>query len=114
MKGRLEVTLTNDVEGCLQDIHWAHGSFGYFPSYAVGAAVAAQLWESLRGASDDVDERIARGDFTGLTNWLRENVHCHGARIGIQDLVKQATGKALSAAPTLRYLEQKYLEEVTA
>jgi carboxypeptidase Taq len=112
MVDRLEVTPANDVEGCLQDIHWAHGSFGYFPSYAVGGAIAAQLMESLRGSLTDVDDQVARGDFSGFTSWLRENVYSQGARIGIQDLVKHATGKPLSAAPTLRYLEQKYLEVV--
>jgi carboxypeptidase Taq len=114
MRNRLGVTLKNDVEGCLQDIHWAHGSFGYFPSYAVGASIAAQLFESLRASVADVDERIARGDFSGLTGWLRENVHGHGARVGIQELVKLATGKPLSAAPSLRHLEHKYLDAVPA
>ncbi|MET0291379.1 MAG: carboxypeptidase M32 [Steroidobacteraceae bacterium] len=113
MRDRLEIEPANDVEGCLQDIHWSHGSFGYFPSYAVGAAIAAQLFESLRSSLTDVDEQIARGDFSGLTGWLREHVHGHGARIGIQELVKQATGKPLSAAPTLRHLEHKYLEGST-
>jgi carboxypeptidase Taq len=114
MMNRLDVAPANDVEGCLQDIHWAHGSFGYFPSYAVGGVIAAQLFESLRSQLDDVDEQIARGDFTGLCTWLREHVHSHGARIGIQELVKQATGRPLSAAPSLRHLEQKYLEAVPA
>ncbi|RYG63812.1 carboxypeptidase M32, partial [bacterium] len=94
-----------------QDIHWAHGFFGYFPSYAVGGAIAAQLFESLRTQVTDIDEQIARGDFTGLTGWLAASVHGQGARLGLQDLVKHATGKTLSAAPTLRYLEHKYLEE---
>jgi carboxypeptidase Taq len=114
MRDRLDVTLSNDVEGCLQDIHWAHGSFGYFPSYAVGGAIAAQLFESLRSQLGEVDEQIARGDFTGLITWLREHVHSQGARVGIQELVKQATGRPLSAAPSLRYLENKYLEQVVA
>ncbi len=114
MRNRLEVEPVNDVDGCLQDIHWSHGSFGYFPSYAVGAAIAAQLFETLRTALPDVDDQIAKGDFSGLTNWLREHVHSQGARIGIQELVKQATGRPLSAAPTLRHLEQKYLEGAAA
>jgi carboxypeptidase Taq len=114
MRDRLEVTPGNDVEGCLQDIHWAHGSFGYFPSYAVGGAIAAQLFESMRGSIGDIEEQIAHGDFTGFLAWLREHVYSHGARIGIQELVKQATGRPLSAASSLRYLEHKYLEEATA
>lgn len=111
MRDRLEITPENDRLGCLQDIHWAHGFFGYFPSYAVGGAIAAQLFESLRTQVTDIDEQIARGDFSGLTGWLAASVHGQGARLGLQDLVKHATGKTLSAAPTLRYLEHKYLEE---
>jgi carboxypeptidase Taq len=114
MRNRLDVTPKNDVEGCLQDVHWSHGSFGYFPSYAVGGAIAAQLFESLRGSIGDIDAQIARGDFSGLITWLRENVHSQGTRVGIQDLVKQATGRPLSAAPSLRYLEQKYLDQAVA
>jgi carboxypeptidase Taq len=114
MRDRLEIVPGNDVEGCLQDVHWAHGSFGYFPSYAVGAAIAAQLSECLRTTIVDIDDQIARGDFGGFIGWLREHVHGHGARVGIQELVKQATGKPLSAAPSLRYLEHKYLKGAAA
>jgi carboxypeptidase Taq len=111
MKDRLDVTPANAAEGCLQDVHWAHGAFGYFPSYAIGAVIAAQLFESLRAGAPDLDERLARGDFTVVTGWLAENVHAEGARLTPQELVQQATGKGLSAAIALRYLEARYLEE---
>jgi carboxypeptidase Taq len=111
MGDRLEVLPANAAEGCLQDVHWAHGAFGYFPSYAIGAVIAAQLSESLRAATPDLDERIARGDFTSVTGWLAQHVHAEGARLLPQELVKQATGKALSAAVALRYLEARYLEQ---
>jgi carboxypeptidase Taq len=111
MKDRLDVTPANAAEGCLQDVHWAHGAFGYFPSYAIGAVIAAQLFESLRAATPDLDERLASGDFTVVTGWLAENVHAEGARLTPQELVQQATGKGLSAAIALRYLEARYLEE---
>ena len=94
----------------LQDVHWAVGSFGYFPSYALGAVMAAQFFEALREAVPDVEAQIARGDFAGLMGWLRENVHGQGARVSAQELLKLATGKPLSAAAALRYLESKYLE----
>jgi len=97
----------------LQDVHWAVGSFGYFPSYALGAVMAAQFYEALREAVPEVDEQLGRGDFGGLLGWLRENVHGQGARISAQELLKQATGKPLSAAAALRYLEAKYLEPET-
>ena len=110
MEARLELRPATDTEGCLQDIHWAHGFFGYFPSYSVGGAIAAQLFESLRAAVPDIDEQIARGEFGGLTGWLREHVHGLGAKLPLQALMKQATGKPLAAAPLLRYLEARYLE----
>lgn len=110
MESRLGLRPQTDVEGCLQDVHWAVGSFGYFPSYAVGALIAAQLWEKIRVDRESVDAEIARGEFGGLFEWLRENVHGYGAKVTVQELVKVATGKPLSAAPALRYLEAKYLE----
>jgi carboxypeptidase Taq len=109
MDQRLGLKPASDLEGVLQDVHWAVGSFGYFPSYALGAVMAAQFSEALRIAVPDIDEQIARGEFGGLMGWLRENVHGQGARVSAQELLKQATGKPLSAASALRYLESKYL-----
>ena len=111
MEARLGLRPQTDVEGCLQDVHWAVGSFGYFPSYAIGALIAAQLWERIRIDRESLDAEIARGEFGGLFEWLRENVHGYGAKVTVQELVKIATGKPLSAAPAVRYLEAKYLEE---
>jgi carboxypeptidase Taq len=110
MEQRLGIKPANDVEGCLQDIHWAVGSFGYFPSYALGAVIAAQLYESLRNDVPDLDEQIARGEFGGLFGWLRKHVHGLGAKVTINELMKSATGKPLSAASFVRYVESKYLE----
>jgi len=110
MEQRLGIRPTNDVEGCLQDIHWAVGSFGYFPSYALGAVIAGQLYESLRSDVPDLDAQIARGEFTGLFGWLRTNVHGVGAKVTVHELMKAATGKPLSAAAFVRYVESKYLE----
>jgi len=110
MEERFGACPTNDAEGCLQDIHWAVGSFGYFPSYALGAIIAAQLWDALRGQLPQIDDEIAAGQFGGLFRWLQENVHGLGAKVSIQELMKLATGKPASAAASLRYLETKYLE----
>jgi carboxypeptidase Taq len=114
MEQRLGFRPENDREGCLQDIHWAVGSFGYFPSYALGAVIAVQFIESVRNDVQDLDEQISRGDFTGLFGWLRARVHSQGARLTLQELLREATGKTLSAAPFMRYLEGKYLESVTS
>ena len=109
MEQRLGLKPASDLEGVLQDVHWAVGSFGYFPSYALGAVMAAQFFDALREAVPDVDAQIARGEFGGLMGWLRQHVHGQGARVGAQELLKLSTGKPLSAAATLRYLEAKYL-----
>jgi carboxypeptidase Taq len=107
---RLSIRPANDVEGCLQDIHWAVGHFGYFPSYALGAVIAGQLYEALRAQAVSLDAEIAAGQFGGVMDWLRDNVHGVGARLPVQELVKQSTGKPLTASAYLRYLEAKYLE----
>jgi len=107
---RLGLRPSSDTEGCLQDPHWALGQFGYFPSYALGSCIAAQLHETLRTQSEHFDAEIASGRFGGLFEWLRQNVHGRGASVGAQELIRDATGKALSAAPWMRYAESKYLE----
>ncbi len=108
---RLGVRPANDAQGCLQDVHWAVGSFGYFPSYALGALIAGQLYEQLRADRPELDAEIAAGHFVGLFGWLRENVHGLGASVDTPTLIKDATGKPFSAAAWLRYVEAKYLEE---
>ena len=110
LEQRLNIRPANDVDGCLQDIHWAVGHFGYFPSYVLGAVIAGQLNEAMRAAHPSLDEEIAVGQFGGVMDWLRDNVHGVGARLPVQELIKQATGKPLTAAAYLRYLESKYLE----
>jgi len=111
MQDRLGVRPTNDAEGCLQDVHWAVGSFGYFPSYAIGAVIAGQLYEALRNDRPELDEEIAAGHFAGMFEWLRQNVHSLGASLSTPELIQNATGKPLSASAWLRYVEGKYLEE---
>jgi carboxypeptidase Taq len=111
IQDRLGVRPANDAEGCLQDVHWAVGSFGYFPSYALGAVIAGQLYESLRADRPELDDEIAAGQFGGLFDWLRQNVHAVAATVSMPELIRNATGKPLSAAAWLRYIEGKYLEE---
>jgi carboxypeptidase Taq len=110
MEQRLGIRPANDSDGCLQDIHWAVGSFGYFPSYALGAVMAAQLYETLRTDVPELDEQLATGDYSGLLGWLRTHVHGLGAKLPVQDLLKRATGKPLSAVSFIRYVESKYLQ----
>ncbi|MBV9622225.1 MAG: carboxypeptidase M32, partial [Gammaproteobacteria bacterium] len=114
MEQRLGIRPDNDAEGCLQDIHWAVGSFGYFPSYALGAVIAAQLFESMRSELEGLDEQLAVGEFAGLFGWLRTHVHGLGAKVPVQELLKTATGRPLSAISFLRYVEAKYLESTAS
>jgi carboxypeptidase Taq len=109
MEQRFGARPANFAEGCLQDVHWALGSFGYFPSYALGAVIAAQLWESLRASLPEVEEQVAGGEFGGLFGWLREHVHGLGAKVLVKELVQQSTGQPLGATAFLRYLDARYL-----
>ncbi|MEZ3164159.1 carboxypeptidase M32 [Halorubrum sp. RMP-47] len=99
-----------DSEGCLQDIHWSHGNFGYFPTYSLGSVMAAQLFEAAEAEIDDLDAKIAEGEFDDLRDWLGENVHRHGARYETNELVKRATGEDFSADAFLDYVDEKYGE----
>ena len=96
-------------EGCMQDIHWSGGSFGYFPTYTLGALMAAQLAEAMRAALPDLDREIERGNFRPLVGWLRENVHSRGCLDASSDgIVKQATGRPLDTGAFLRHVEERY------
>jgi len=98
----------NDAEGCLQDIHWSHGNFGYFPTYTLGSVMAAQLYAAAEADLGDLDEPIREGEFDELQDWLRENIHQHGARYTTDELVEVATGESYTAEYFLEYVTDKY------
>jgi carboxypeptidase Taq len=108
MRELLGIEVPDDAHGCLQDVHWAHGSIGYFPTYALGNVVAAQLWEAARRDLPGLDDALAAGDCAPLLGWLREHVHRHGRLLDPPDLVERAAGGPLDPAPLLAYLEDKY------
>lgn len=99
---------SNDREGVLQDVHWSDGAFGYFPSYCLGNMIAAQLWGRVRALRPNLEEDFARGDFSWLLNWLRENIHAQGRRYGALELVRRVTGEELSPRWLLQYLRERY------
>ena len=109
LKALLGILPPDDARGCLQDIHWYDGAFGYFPSYTLGAMAAAQLMKAARGAVPGVDAALARGDLSPLLGWLRANVHGHGSRLGFNDLLRAATGKPLDPADFQAHLTARYL-----
>jgi carboxypeptidase Taq len=99
----------NDAKGCLQDIHWHDGAFGYFPSYTLGAMAAAQLMKAARVAEPGLDDALAKGDMAPLLGWLRQNVHGQGSLLGFQDLLRAATGKPLDPQDFMDHLRARYL-----
>jgi carboxypeptidase Taq len=104
MRSLLGVDVPSDALGCLQDVHWGAGSFGYFPSYALGCLIAAQLWEAMQTELGPREEDLRRGDVSAIQSWLAEHVHRHGRRLDTIPLIKQATGRELDVAPFLRYV----------
>ena len=104
------VTPDNDANGCLQDIHWSMGAFGYFPTYALGNLYAAQFFEQAQKDIPDLDDRMAENDHKPLLNWLRTNIHQHGQRFRAGELVERITGKPLSIDPFMNYLTAKFSE----
>lgn len=111
MESLVGVTPPSDAMGCMQDIHWMDGAVGYFPSYTLGAMLAAQLFEQVDEAIGGVDACVARGDFAPVIGWLRENVHAVGSRYSTDELVRRATGRPLDASAFLAHVERRYLRE---
>lgn len=109
MAAMLGITPPDDAQGCLQDIHWHDGAFGYFPSYTLGAMAAAQLMRAARNAIPTLERALAQGDLAPLVGWLRGNIHSQGSRWGFQDLLRQATGKPLDPADYTAHLRERYL-----
>jgi len=109
MRELIGVTPPSDREGCLQDIHWYDGAWGYFPTYTLGAMTAAQLFAAAKRAVPAIPAAIARGDFAPLRAWLRANVHGKGSLLSTGDLLQQATGSTLDARIYEDHLRRRYL-----
>lgn len=108
MQSLLGVTPPNDRLGCLQDIHWPSGGWGYFPTYTLGAMTAAQLFDAACRADGDVLPGIARGDFLPLLTWLRANIHSQGSLLETDALLTHATGRPLDASVFKAHLARRY------
>ncbi len=98
----------DDARGALQDVHWSAGTFANFPCYTVGNIMAAQVLEAAHTAIDGLDGRLADGDYVPLLTWLTDEIYRHGRAYSTDELLQRVTGKSLSVAPLLRYLETKY------
>ncbi|WP_232631182.1 carboxypeptidase M32 [Methylobacterium sp. Leaf118] len=110
MKELLGLTVPNDRLGCLQDIHWPSGSFGYFPTYTLGALAAAQLFAAACATAPGIRQGLAGGDFSQLLGWLRQHVHARGSLMETDDLLVAATGRPLGSGDFLAHLRRRYLD----
>jgi carboxypeptidase Taq len=104
----LGITPADDATGILQDVHWSHGLLGYFPTYSLGSAYAAQYYRQAEQDIPGLNDMIAKGDNAPLLNWLREKIHVHGRFYNSQDLCEKVTGEKLNFNHFLKYAEDKY------
>jgi carboxypeptidase Taq len=107
MRAYLGIEVPDDAHGVLQDVHWAEGLFGYFPTYALGNVVAGQLWARIGAELGDLEEHFAAGDFAPLREWLREHVHRWGRRLTPAETIERACGAPIDPEPYLGYLRDK-------
>ncbi len=108
-KEYLGLEVTDDRSGSLQDVHWSHGSFGYFPTYSLGSLYAVQLFNSIKMALPDTEAEIKHGNFGKMQNWLKQNIYLHGRFYTSNDLCNKSTGKPLESGHLVDYLRLKYL-----
>jgi len=109
MQTMLGITPPDDRDGCMQDIHWPGGDFGYFPTYTLGAIAAAQLFDAATTADDGVLPGLESGDFAPLMNWLRPNIHAVASLKSTQQIMTDATGRPLDVATYKAHLQARYL-----
>lgn len=110
MRNYLGVVPPDNAKGCLQDIHWSFGGFGYFPSYTLGKLYAAMLWKVIQKDIPNIRENIATGDFTALLGWLRENIHTYGRTQKPGEIMTRITGSALNAEAFVEYINTKFAD----
>lgn len=102
-------TINDPKDGPMQDVHWPSGAFGYFPSYTLGAMIAAQQWAALEKKQPEVRAAIRQGDFTGVNQWRADNIWNEGSRYSTPDLITRATGEPLNADHFKAHLKKRYL-----
>ena len=107
MEEYLGVIPETDSEGVLQDVHWAGGMIGYFPSYALGSVYAAQLYHKMK-EDIDVDQLLRSGKLDIIKGWLRDRIHVYGKLRGTAELIKEITGEDLEPKYYIDYLKEKY------
>ncbi len=109
MNDYLGIRPPGNARGCLQDIHWAHGAFGYFPCYTLGAVMASQLFAGIKIEYSNTLADIQQGHFAGIVNWLKEKIYDRASLLQFEDLVHAACGQSISAEPFIKHLSERYL-----
>jgi carboxypeptidase Taq len=109
-KEYLGLDVPDDARGVLQDVHWAAGSFGYFPTYSLGNVLAGQIWARATEAIPDLDERLARGELRPLGEWLREHLYRHGGKLTPAEMIERVAGEPISVGPYLAQMRRKFGE----
>lgn len=110
MRDLLGIDVPDDRRGCMQDIHWFDGAIGYFPTYTLGAMLAAQLVEAARETDQKIARALGQGDFSPLMRWQHGAIHSHGSRFSANDVIEKATGRPLDAKAFKRHLRRRYLD----
>ena len=103
------LSINKDTDGCLQDIHWFAGLFGYFPTYSLGALTAAQFASQLRIEQKELDKEIENGEFSNLVNWLKKNIHEKASFFSTNEVLEQVTKSPLNAKYFKEYITNRYL-----
>jgi carboxypeptidase Taq len=106
----LGLEVPDDARGVLQDVHWAAGVFGYFPTYSLGNLIAAQIWDAAVGEIPDLEQRIGRGDLATLHAWLAERLYRHGNKFMPKELIERVVGGPIDVGPYLRQLHERAAE----
>jgi carboxypeptidase Taq len=104
----LGVDVTDDQHGCLQDVHWSHGSFGYFPTYSLGSFYAAQFFAGANRADQHLQDKMEKGNTAGLLQWLRQRIHAFGRTLNSEEICKKVTGETLNVQYFIDHLLDKY------
>ncbi len=107
-KKYLGITVPDDVRGCLQDVHWSHGSFGYFATYSIGSLYAAQLFSAVKKQNAGLEQEIASGNTCSVFSWLQQNIYPFGRFYNSEDLCRNATGEYLNSKYFIEYAKAKF------
>ena len=106
------IDVKNDSDGCLQDIHWYGGDFGYYPTYSIGAIIAAQLKYKIKNKLKNFDKLIENGEFRPIILWLKDNIHSMGNFYTIDELLKLKTGESLNTKYFKKHITERYLNRI--